>query len=228
MFLDAYPKPVSVNKSGSLSVDIANNIWSWKNNNLNYKPNPQTFLSLKQSTFVIGIRPTSSCSSEILEKVKEWFIAGLQSGIGSQVNTGYGRLVSHNSTEYQYFFQVPFTIQGQLIHGKQKFVNLPQPYKRDKNNNLKPNTSAPQERLNAINKSFTNLTWMMFHLGGVGQGARRPCYSRQGRYPKANTPKWRGSTLLMPKSNDNFWKLPETVTEFTTKYYVVNLKIHLL
>ncbi|MEA5594744.1 RAMP superfamily CRISPR-associated protein [Rivularia sp. UHCC 0363] len=325
IFLDAYPKPVSVNKSGGLSVDIANNIWSWENNNLNYKPNPQTFLSLKQSTFVIGIRPTSSCSSEILEKVKKWLIAGLQSGIGSQVNTGYGRLISPNSTEYQHFFQVPFTIQGQLIHGKQKFVNLHQPYKedrnnlvRDRNNNLKPNTSsdtevktiafksmlrywfrvlslgvlpigkttetylkefvegrntrppaevkaleailfgsitpqargwvqfqvtdgklvqaeaktekndpgeqsgililnysseAPQEHLNAINKLFTNLTWMMFHLGGVGQGARRPCYSRQGRNPEAKPPKWRGSTLI-PKSKDDFWQIPSEVKEF--------------
>ena len=318
IFLDAYPKPT--NKSGGLSVDIVNNIWSWDNNNLNYKSNPQTFLSLKQSTFVIGIRPTSSCSDEILGKVKKWLIAGLESGIGSQVNTGYGRLVSQNSTEHQHFLEVKFTIQGQLIHGTQKFVQLHQPYKTDRNNNLKPNTSsdaevrpiafksmlrywfrtlalgvlpisstkgtenflnkfikgenntppaevkaleailfgsitpqargwvqfqvtdgklvqaeaknetdnpgeqsgtlvlnysseAPQERLDAINKLFTNLTWMMFHLGGVGQGARRPCYSRQGRERKAKPPKWRGS-LLMPESDDTFWELPATVAAF--------------
>ncbi|NJN13024.1 MAG: type III-B CRISPR module RAMP protein Cmr6 [Richelia sp. RM1_1_1] len=326
IFLDAYPKPID--KSGGLSVDITNNIWSWENNNLNYKPNPQTFFSLKQSTFVIGIRPTNNCNPQTLEKIKNWLIFGLQSGIGSQVNTGYGKLVLPNKTQYQQFFQVEFTIQGQLIHGKHKFVNLNQPYKKDRqgnlekdrNNKLKPNTStdaevrtialksmlrywfrvfalgvlpigstqiteaylksfvkrentrppsevkvleailfgsitpqvrgwvqfqvtkgelirpeaksekdepgkqsgiliinysseAPQERLNAIKKLFTNLTWMMFHLGGIGQGARRPCYSRQGRYPEAKPPKWRGS-LLIPKSSDSFWKLPPTVTEF--------------
>ena len=50
----------------------------------------------------------------------------------------------------------------------------------------------------------------MFHLGGIGQGARRPCYSRQNR-PFA--PWWRGSTLI-PESDDKFWHLPETVKEF--------------
>ncbi|AFY61931.1 RAMP superfamily CRISPR-associated protein [Synechococcus sp. PCC 6312] len=61
------------------------------------------------------------------------------------------------------------------------------------------------ENLAKLSKS---LTWLMFHLGGIGQGARRPCYSRQNR----NNPKppwWRGATLK-PERNDNFWELPKT------------------
>jgi CRISPR-associated protein Cmr6 len=44
----------------------------------------------------------------------------------------------------------------------------------------------------------------------VGQGARRPCYSRQNR---ERAPWWRGSTLI-PRSEDAFWKLAESVAGF--------------
>jgi CRISPR-associated protein Cmr6 len=50
----------------------------------------------------------------------------------------------------------------------------------------------------------------MFHLGGVGQGARRPCYSRQDR---DRPPWWRGSTLI-PKSEIPFGSCQESVAEF--------------
>ncbi|UJS04761.1 RAMP superfamily CRISPR-associated protein [Cylindrospermopsis raciborskii] len=304
IFLDAYPTPT--NKAGGLSVDITNNIWEWGDNNqLNYKPNPQAFLSLQKAEFLIGIRPTSYCKPNEFTKIKEWLSSGLQNGIGSQVNTGYGTLVTDQNQEInQYFWQISFTLKGQLIHGIQKFKKLNNPYekndrvglKKDTKNNLKPDTSpvnevrsiafksmlrywfralasgvlsttevktleailfgaitpqtrgwvkfqitnseiipsqkqgnsytcgeqsgklilsysseAPLGKQNAIKKLFTNLTWMMFHLGGVGQGARRPCYSRQNRAnPK---PPWRGSTLI-PESEDKFWELPETIREF--------------
>ncbi|MFL0704064.1 RAMP superfamily CRISPR-associated protein [Cylindrospermopsis raciborskii] len=292
IFLDAYPTPT--NKTGGLSVDITNNIWEWGDNNqLNYKPNPQAFLSLQKAKFLIGIRPTNYCQPNEFNKIKVWLISGLQNGIGSQVNTGYGTLVTDQNQEInQYFWQIPFTLKGQLIHGIQRFNHLSNPYKPK----LKPDTSpvnevrsiafksmlrywfralasgvlsttdvktleailfgaitpqtrgwvkfqitnskiipsqkqgnnytcgeqsgklilsysseAPLDKQNAIKKLFTNLTWMMFHLGGVGQGARRPCYSRQNRAnPK---PPWRGSTLI-PESEDKFWELPETIREF--------------
>ncbi|MFM6270151.1 MAG: type III-B CRISPR module RAMP protein Cmr6, partial [Dolichospermum sp.] len=41
----------------------------------------------------------------------------------------------------------------------------------------------------------------------IGQGARRPCYSRQKH------PYLRGSTLI-PESKDSFWQLPKTPKEF--------------
>ena len=47
----------------------------------------------------------------------------------------------------------------------------------------------------------------MFHLGGIGQGARRPCYSRQNR------PYLRGSTLI-PDESGEFWSLPSTPQQF--------------
>lgn len=59
-----------------------------------------------------------------------------------------------------------------------------------------------------------NLTWMMFHLGGIGQGARRPCYSRQNR---DRAPWWRGSTLI-PDTDDSFWKLPSNVRAFQQRF----------
>ncbi len=54
-----------------------------------------------------------------------------------------------------------------------------------------------------------NLTWMIFHLGGIGQGARRPCYSRQSR---ENAPWWRGSTLSPERDDD--WIIPVIVEGF--------------
>lgn len=50
----------------------------------------------------------------------------------------------------------------------------------------------------------------MFHLGGIGQGARRPCYSRQNRQAAP----WRRGSTLIPESEDTFWKLPQTVQDF--------------
>ncbi|MEN9218121.1 MAG: hypothetical protein Q6J33_03840, partial [Gloeomargarita sp. DG_2_bins_126] len=69
---------------------------------------------------------------------------------------------------------------------------------------------CPADKYETVKKLFLNLTWMMFHLGGVGQGARRPCYSRNSR---DRAPWWRGSTLI-PKTQDHFWDLPESAGEF--------------
>jgi CRISPR-associated protein Cmr6 len=69
---------------------------------------------------------------------------------------------------------------------------------------------CPDERKESSQRLFRNLTWLMFHLGGVGQGARRPCYSRKNR---DRAPWWRGSTLI-PKTQDKFWELPESAREF--------------
>jgi CRISPR-associated protein Cmr6 len=321
IFLDAYPTPT--NKTGGLSVDITNNIWKWGDNNqLDYKPQPLAFFSLQKATFLIGIRPTNYCQPDEFTKIKTWLIAGLENGIGSQVNTGYGTLVNDQNQEINdYFWQIPFTLEGQLIHGVKRFKDPNKPYKKDEEGNFKLDSSkfsainevrsiafksmlrywfralasgvlpigsietlknylkdfhknvnvqppaevraleailfgaitpqtrgwvkfqiinskiipsqkqgnnytcgeqsgelilsyssgAPSGKQDAIKKLFTNLTWLMFHLGGVGQGARRPCYSRQKR---ANpNPPWRGSTLI-PESEDEFWELPETIQEF--------------
>ncbi|MCC5633480.1 RAMP superfamily CRISPR-associated protein [Nostoc sphaeroides CHAB 2801] len=78
VFLDAYPMP----NQNILAVDMANNIWQWEDNSPKYSPNPNPFFSLEKPLFVIGLRLTSGCQDEqILEKVKQWLIAGLQAGV---------------------------------------------------------------------------------------------------------------------------------------------------
>ncbi|MDZ4874756.1 MAG: hypothetical protein CLLPBCKN_004152 [Chroococcidiopsis cubana SAG 39.79] len=39
IFLDAYPLPIGSTRSGGLAVDIANNIWNWDGEALDYSPN---------------------------------------------------------------------------------------------------------------------------------------------------------------------------------------------
>jgi CRISPR-associated protein Cmr6 len=121
VFFDAYPLP---SKNGGLEMDMANNIWSWKDDSLEYSPNPNPFFSLKESTFLIGLRLASNCQDEkILEQVKQWLKKGLQLGIGSQVNTGYGQFIvsGKNPRLESEFYRLDFDLEGQLIHGYQKF-----------------------------------------------------------------------------------------------------------
>jgi CRISPR-associated protein Cmr6 len=40
---------------------------------------------------------------------------------------------------------------------------------------------TPDPDVKIVRSLMENLTWLMFQLGGIGQGARRPCYSRQTR-----------------------------------------------
>jgi CRISPR-associated protein Cmr6 len=293
IFLDAYPLP---NQSGILAVDMANNIWKWGDNCPEYNPNPNPFLSLKEAIFLIGLRLSSTChDTAVLDKVKQWLITGLQAGIGSQINTGYGELIRPGKiTRQDEFFRIEFILQGQLIHGRQKFtrwnwndkkqewqmrgqadaevrptafksmlrywfrafasgvldaritqewegklfgainpskqrgwvkVNIvdgkvtqkePRPNHEGKSDDcgeqqgiltLSYSPEIPKNQQANLQNLFKNLTWLMFHLGGIGQGARRPCYSRK------NAPWWRGSTLI-PESDDTFWKLPKTVQDF--------------
>jgi CRISPR-associated protein Cmr6 len=296
IFLDAYPLP---NQSGILAVDMANNIWKWEGDLPEYNPNPNPFLSIKEATFLIGLRLSSTCrDTQVLDKVKQWLITGLQAGIGSQINTGYGELIRPGKiTRQDEFFRIEFTLQGQLIHGRQKFtrwnwndkkqewqmrgqadaevrptafksmlrywfrafasgvldtgitqewegklfgainpskqrgwvkLNIldgkvtqkePRPNREGKNDacgeqqgilTLSYSPGIPRNQQVNLQKLFKNLTWLMFYLGGIGQGARRPCYSRQNRQA---APWWRGSTLI-PESEDILWELPKTVQEF--------------
>ncbi|NEO72182.1 RAMP superfamily CRISPR-associated protein [Moorena sp. SIO3H5] len=74
---------------------------------------------------------------------------------------------------------------------------------------------TPIKRQHALTQLSKTLTWIMFHLGGVGQGARRPCYQR------STLPYWRGSTLIPltnTKEEEEFWDLPETIGKFTNLF----------
>lgn len=321
IFFDAYPLPITdeeeyEDKAGGLSVDMANNIWGWNENEIEYNPNPNPFLSLKNSTFVIGLRPMSGCDDDTFKKIQKWLVKGLtENGAGSQINSGYGKLIlskTPNKNERPVkisgeFFRVEFNLTGQLIHGRQESNNsswrwnyndttrqfewqhrgrakaevrpvafksmlrywfrtfalgviptiqteelkeweasifgginprklgwirchilngeilqlepLPNEQGRDKPVGeqigilvLSHTPQIPEDKKEAITKLLKHLTWMMFHLGGVGQGARRPCYSR---YDRERAPWWRGSTLDPdPQGKDKFWYLPSKLNEF--------------
>jgi CRISPR-associated protein Cmr6 len=301
IFLDAYPIPEQSGKGGGLAVDIANNIWSWKDNQLDYNPNPNPYFSLKKATFLVGICSGTGCTPAVLQQVREWLIAGLAEGIGSQVNTGYGTLQTKGAGRTRSsLLKLDFIVEGQLIHGRQRFTE----WRQNENNQqwqmrgkpdaevratafksmlrywfrafavgvlsiesvksleakifgsiapqthgylrvevldgkiVRPEARAIQEgrkddfgeqsgtlRLSLSSEAVENqvesvrnlvqtLTWLMFHLGGIGQGARRPCYSRQNR---ERAPWWRGSTLIA-ESDHPFWEIPESIVEFKTLF----------
>ncbi len=293
IFLDAYPN--GDNASCGLMVDMANNIWSWKDNQPEYNPNPNPFLSLHQAEFIIGIRPTAQCLPAVLQQVHQWLIAGLQQGAGSQINTGYGTLLTQGQSKQKGFLEVDFRVEGQLIHGQQKAApwnsdkrkyDRGQPfaetrpvafksmlrywfrtialgvlpadrvktweaqlfgsitttpptqgwlrveilegkvtqkearYKQDPCGKqegklvLQFSTEAPAAERAKIEQLVKNLTWLMFHLGGIGQGARRPCYSRASRQ---YAPWWRGSDLIAA-SKDEFWQLPDSIDDLQTLF----------
>jgi CRISPR-associated protein Cmr6 len=296
-FLDAYPLP-GENKQGGLKSDIANSIWKWKGTiPPDYNTNPNTFVSLCQPTFIIGLSRNHSCSEDIFNQVIAWLKRGLGYGIGSRVNTGYGILDTENEKNKRRsrILAVPFHLKGQLIHGGQKFEkwsfkngkwrspskvsaevrptafrsilrywfralvlgilsdneevrNLeleifgdiePKPstglfsleitnytYKERTKQDDKYSTAEGELILRhssqtanlsenkklALEQLLQNLTWLMFHLGGVGQGARRPCYSRQSR---SKPPWWRGATLTVKSSNDEFWNRPNSLNNLS-------------
>jgi len=289
VFLDAYP----VASKCHLEMDMANNIWNWKDGQLNYSPNPNPFLSLKETTFLIGLRLISGCENQqFLKQVKIWLIQGLSNGAGSQINTGYGQLLENPKKSLsESFLKVEFTIEGQLIHGYQKFKNAKEPYKKDRDGKLKTDkngklqadgiaqtevrpiafksmlrywfrtfalgkmsardtqsleaelfgsiepqalglikvntiethTQEQNEQQGILLISYSdqvqdeqkqdlkilieNLIWLMFYLGGIGQGARRPLYERY------NNPKIRGSIFFIVKP-DEFSKIPGIPQKF--------------
>lgn len=300
VFFDAYPLP---SKNGGLEMDMANNIWSWKDDSLEYSPNPNPFFSLKEPTFLIGLRPASNCQDEkILEQVKQWLINGLQYGIGSQVNTGYGQLIlsGKNQRLESEFYRLDFELEGQLIHGYQRFtqwqwndrrnewqmrgapvaevrpiafksmmrywfrvfasgvlpinevqnieaelfgginpkkygylqVNIlegkvtqkePRPNVQGKNDPcgeqqgtlvLSLSSETPKDKQEAVKKLAKYLTWFLANMGGIGQGARRPNYSRKSR---ESAPWFRGSTFYID-SEEDFWAMPNNVQGFKQQF----------
>ena len=147
IFLDAYPflnkEKKDKDLSGGLAIDIANNIWSWDENYLNYSPNPNIYFSLQEPTFLVGIIPRikGEEGKEICNKVKKWLIKGLANGAGAQINSGYGRLVTHTKnfckkkiyqlSVPQELFRVNFCLEGQLVNTYKKLSNPYHPYKRN-------------------------------------------------------------------------------------------------
>lgn len=295
IFFDAYPTP---SKKGGLAIDMANSIWRWEGDTLGgYSPNPNAFFSLKDVSFLIGLRPVKPEYENEAMQVRKWLIAGLAQGAGSQVNSGYGFVREKDSTNLPAgFFELDFEVYGQLVHSvkkldpdhafndKRKANYSPKPGNGEelrsvaiKNmmrywfrvfalgvlpsdavkttekrifGGIEPKTRGclsvyvfenasghqPAPELNQDGKGKTHgkqkgkmilvrssepvpneiedrssfetslkilvekLVWLSFHLGGVGQGARRPLYSRNNRR-NGKPPWWRGSTLIPTYSN---------------------------
>ena len=309
IFLDAYPMPDCnrKNENAGLEMDMANSIGQWKEDGSGvkpYNPNPNPFFSMKDVTFLIGICQMSSCDATIFAKVKRWLIQGLQDGIGSQINTGYGYIREQESQNLPTgFLDFDFEVRGQLVHGSQK-INLESPYLQNGRLNqspveelrsvaiksmlrywfraftlgklsarevrevenkvfgginpryrgyisvhvyedkkaCKPNAQRqgdphgfqkgklivirskeplenkignPEDYESAIQSLSKSLIWLMFHLGGVGLGSRRPLYSRDRK--NGRRPWWRGSSLTMLR-NSFFGDPPKSSTEFKTTF----------
>jgi CRISPR-associated protein Cmr6 len=310
VFLDAYPLPFTDIDSDNpdelegLVPDMANSIWTWNNNNPQYKTNPNIFLSLRKPTFVIGLRLVTGADPAILEHVKKWLYEALAQGIGSRVNSGYGTFRISKQTEQpkgaKEILSVKFQLRGQLIHGRQNFNNWVE--KTDKpewkppgiaQSEIRPpafrsmlrywfrtlalgvlepnivkewelkifggidpearlgmfqleitdgkivrdNASDRQENCGyatgtlilrqsqtvkqlstdqkrALQNLLASLTWLTFHLGGIGQGARRPCYSRQNRQ---YAPWWRGTSVKLI-SEDGYWNCPSTIEKLQNRF----------
>jgi len=296
IFFDAYPTP---SKNGGLAMDMANSLWRWEGDQLGgYSPNPNAFFSLKDVSFLIGIRPIKPEYADATQQVREWLIAGLAQGTGSQVNSGYGLLETNGSQIIvQAFLKLEFDVEGQKIHGVHRFSNLREPFKKkdgvleiDREGKLKPDTlsqaevrapalknimrywfrvfacgvlpsrhartleaqifggiepkptwgwlcvrveevnppkdsrntqsgilkllitsSLPEEHAESFKVFCKELCWLMFRLGGIGQGARRPYYKRQ------SSPKIRGCDLT-PYDDDRFWQVPEEPREFAEQF----------
>lgn len=311
VFLDAYP--TEAKPRGGLRSDMTNAIWKWENNQAQpqYNSNPNIFLSLYQPEFIIGVRRGLNASEEDLEIVKQWLLVGLNQGIGSRVNSGYGQLCPQpvdlitlpkdQQPAATPFLKIPFELKGQLIHGYHtvRWIYI------DKDNQWQPRTSGDAEvrstafrsmlrywfrtfslgvfseeitrslemeifggiepqpkaglfRLEIINsdssansyeqfgelnfkysaieptpqtedaekrmkskrarlaKLINSLTWLMFHLGGIGQGARRPYYQRPNQNPSC-----RGANLIpgrdgvKPDKLVEIWQLPSNIQEFS-------------
>ena len=84
-----------------------------------------------------------------------------------------------------------------------------------------PIFTGSQARKRALTNLLASLTWLTFHLGGVGQGARRPCYSRQNRQ-HAHPPWWRGSSVKLTsierderdERENRYWNCPPNLDRF--------------
>jgi CRISPR-associated protein Cmr6 len=301
IFLDAYPCGKAWgNSEKGLAIDMANSIWGWNDEKLSYQPNPNLLLSLRKPKILIGLRPGKLCDRATFEMVKTWLIQGLQLGIGSQVNTGYGEMiVESEQSPIAPFLQVNFSLAGQLIHSYQKAswndnrskyefegeaevrptafksmlrywfrtwtqgvlpveairdrlepqlfgsiqpqtrgwmvcrveeISNPRPRMKSQEKEqeclqqqgilkLSYSPQTPESQYDALAQLFNNLTWLMFHLGGIGQGARRPLYSRKDR-PNGNPPWYRGCQLRATgvEPDGEGWQLPDNAGAFKQQF----------
>lgn len=178
VFLDAYPLPSGTDKSGGLTVDMANNIWKWQGDSLEYAPNPNP-------------------STEVRE---------IENKIFGGINPRYRGYVSVHVYEDRKAYKLNAQKKGEP-HGLQKGKLI----LIRSQETLEAKISDANDYETAIQTLSKSIVWFMFHLGGVGLGARRPLYSRDRK--NGRRPWWRGSNLTMLK-NQTFGDSPRNCNEF--------------
>ncbi|NEQ98037.1 MAG: type III-B CRISPR module RAMP protein Cmr6 [Cyanothece sp. SIO2G6] len=173
IFLDAYPCPFQDVVEGSpdeytgLVPDMANSIWTWQDGVPTYRSNLNTFISLRNVSFVVGLRRGTG-NSEVFNQVKKWLLQGLAEGIGSRVNSGYGVLdlvepdTSLAIKKAKEIMRLSFQVQGQLIHGRQADVEWRT--NRDGDKWQPPAQSQPEVRPPAF-RSMLRYWFRTFALG---------------------------------------------------------------
>ena len=79
---------------------------------------------------------------------------------------------------------------------------------------LSLSSETPKDKQEDVKKLAKNLLWFLADMGGIGQGARRPNYSRKTR---EYAPWFRGSTLYID-SEEDFWAIAKDVQGFKQQF----------
>ncbi|NEP77140.1 MAG: type III-B CRISPR module RAMP protein Cmr6 [Okeania sp. SIO3B3] len=172
--------------------------WRQKRNNNGWKPPGDALPEVRPTAFRSILRYWfRALALGVLkpQRVQE-LEAEIFGGIEPQAKTGLFRLEASGKIKSEPTDNDPGSMSGQLTLRRNSLSM-----------GLNETNKGKYEALGSLLKT---LTWLMFHLGGVGQGARRPCYERT-----SSNPLWRGANLFPDlKGKDKFWYLPNKISEF--------------
>ncbi len=181
----------------------------WKENQsqTNWKPpgraivevRPVAFRSILRywfRTFALGV-----LTSPTVQALEQEIFGGIG---GDKPQTGLFRI--EISSESELVMREPSDDQDDLAGLARGILIL--------RNSSQTSKIQPEARRSSLTRMLQTITWLMFHLGGVGRGARRPCYSRQSR---RTPPWWRGSTLEV-LDRQGAWQIPPTLEIFQQRF----------
>lgn len=116
-FLDAFPMAPSV------AADVITPQWSWRGDEVSYKPEPHHMLSLNKLSLKIGLTHTSCGAESDVEAVLGWLTSALaENSLGSRGSAGYGQAYAIDNARptlvaSQYQSVYPFKLWSQGIYG---------------------------------------------------------------------------------------------------------------
>lgn len=181
--------------------------WRQKRNNNGWKPPGDAVPEVRPTAFRSMLRYWfRALALGVLkpQRVQE-LEAEIFGGIEPEAKTGLFRLEASGKVDSEPTDDDPGSMSGQLTLRR---------------NSLSMGLNKTnKEKYEALGSLLKTLTWLIFHLGGVGQGARRPCYERT-----SSNPLWRGANFFPDlKGKDKFWYLPNKISEFQ-KLFVQHLR----